>query len=289
MLNILDIITDWIKGILRDCIMGNLNGLFDQINSEVGEVAVNVGTTPAAWNAGVFSMIRSLSENVVVPIAGIILTFVLCYELITMIIDKNSFHDFETFTLYKWILKVFIAVYLVTHTFDITMAIFEAAQEIVRRSAGIITGSTSIDFAAAIGDVSTQVEAMEIGELMGLLVETLLLKLTMPILSLCVMLVLVGRMIEIYIYCSVGAIPFATMTNREWGQIGSNYLRGLVALGLQGFFIMICVAIYAVLVGQITSGSNLHLAIWQCAGYTVLLCFSLFKTGAVSRSILNAH
>ena len=289
MLNILDIITDWIKGILRDCIMGNLDGMFDQINSEVGEVAANVGTTPAAWNAGVFSMIRNLSDNVVVPIAGMVLTFVMCYELISMIIDRNNLHDFETFAIYKWIVKTFVAVYLVSHTFDITMAIFEMAQTVVQRSAGIITGSTSVDFAAALGDVSAQLDAMGIGELLGLLVETMLLKITMPILSLCVMLVLIGRMIEIYIYCSVGAIPFATMTNREWGQMGQNYLRGLVALGLQGFFIMICVAIYAVLIGQIGSGANLHAAIWQCAGYTVLLCFSLFKTGAVSKAILNAH
>ena len=289
MLNILDIITDWIKGILRDCIMGNLDGMFDQINSEIGEVAANVGTTPAAWNAGVFSMIRNLSDNVVVPIAGMVLTFVMCYELISMIIDRNNLHDFETFAIYKWIVKTFVAVYLVSHTFDITMAIFEMAQAVVQRSAGIITGSTSVDFAAALGDVSAQLDAMGIGELFGLLVETMLLKITMPILSLCVMLVLIGRMIEIYIYCSVGAIPFATMTNREWGQMGQNYLRGLVALGLQGFFIMICVAIYAVLISQIGSGANLHAAIWQCAGYTVLLCFSLFKTGAVSKAILNAH
>ena len=288
MLNILDIILDWIKQMLRDCIMGNLDGMFDQINTEVGEVAGNVGTTPEAWNSGVFSMIRSLSDNVVVPIAGIIITFVLCYELITMIIEKNNLHDFETFTLYKWIFKVFVAVYLVTHTFDITMAIFEVGQSVVQQSSGIISGSTSVDFAAALGDIEAQLETMEIGELFGLLVETMLLRITMPILSFCVMLVLVGRMIEIYIYCSVVAIPFATMTNRDWGQMGNNYLRGLVALGLQGFFIMICVAIYAVLIGQISSSGNIHIAIWQCAGYTVLLCFSLFKTGAISKSIFNA-
>lgn len=289
MLNILDIITDWIKEILRDCITGNLDGLFDQINTEVGEVATNVGTTPASWNAGVFSMIRNLSDNVVVPIAGVIITFVLCYELISMLMEKNNFHDFETFALYKWALKGVIAVYLVTHTFDITMAIFELAQNVVQQSAGIINGSTAIDFATAVGDIATQLETMEIGELFGLLVESMLLKITMPILSLCVMIVLVGRMIEIYIYCSVGAIPFATMTNRDWGQMGNNYLRGLVALGLQGFFIMICVAIYAVLVSQIGSAANIHEAIWKCAGYTVLLCFSLFKTSAVSRSIFNSH
>ena len=289
MLNILDTIQEWLKTILIECIMGNLSGMFDQINTQVGEVAAEVGKTPASWNAGVFSMIRNLSDNVVVPVAGLIITFVLTYELITMIIDRNNLHDFESFTIFKWIFKAFVAVYLVTHTFDITMAIFELGQHIVRQSAGIITGSTSIDFAAALGDVQGQLDAMGIGELIGLLVETLLLKITTPILSLCVMLVLVGRMVEIYIYCSVGAIPFATMTNREWGQMGQNYLRGLAALGLQGFFIMICVAIYAVLIGGIASGDNLHIAIWKCAGYTVLLCFSLFKTGAVSKSILNAH
>ena len=198
MLNILDIITDWIKEILRDCITGNLDGLFDQINTEVGEVATNVGTTPASWNAGVFSMIRNLSDNVVVPIAGVIITFVLCYELISMLMEKNNFHDFETFALYKWALKGVIAVYLVTHTFDITMAIFELAQNVVQQSAGIINGSTAIDFATAVGDIATQLETMEIGELFGLLVESMLLKITMPILSLCVMIVLVGRMVEIY-------------------------------------------------------------------------------------------
>ena len=289
MLNILDTIQEWLKSILIECILGNFSGMFDQINTQVGEVATEVGKTPAAWNAGVFSMIRNLSDNVVVPVAGLIITFVLTYELITMIIDRNNLHDFDTFTIYKWIFKAFVAVYLVTHTFDITIAIFELGQHIVQQSAGIITGSTSIDFAAALGDVEGQLDAMGIGELIGLLVETLLLRITSPILSLCVMLVLVGRMIEIYIYCSVGAIPFATMTNREWGQMGQNYLRGLAALGLQGFFIMICVAIYAVLIGGITGGSNLHISIWKCAGYTVLLCFSLFKTGAVSKSILNAH
>ena len=141
MLNILDIIADWIKGILRDCITGNLDGMYDQINQQVGEVSAQVGQTPAAWNAGVFSMIRNLSDNVVVPIAGVIITFVLTYELITMITEKNNLHDFETFMFFKWIFKAFVAVTLVTHTFDITMAIFELAQNVVQRSAGIISGT----------------------------------------------------------------------------------------------------------------------------------------------------
>lgn len=289
MLNILDQIGEWIKAFLIECITGNLSGLFDQVNSAVGDVAADVARTPQDWNAGVFSMIRSLSENVIVPIAGVILTFVLCYELISMLVEKNNLHDFDTFILYKWICKVFVAVYLVTHTFDITMAVFEVSQNVVRQSAGLINGNTAIDFDRIAGGLTAQLDTMGNGELFGLLVESVLIRITTPILSLCVMLVLVGRMVEIYIYCSVGAIPFATMTNREWGQMGNNYLRGLVALGLQGFFIMVCVAIYSVLVSNIAGAANLHTAIWSCAGYTLLLCFSLFKTSSISRSIFNAH
>ena len=289
MLNILDQIGQWIKEFLIECITGNLSGLFDQVNEAVGDVAADVGKTPQDWNAGVFSMIRSLSDNVIVPIAGMILTFVLCYELISMITEKNNMHDFDTFNIFKWIFKVFVATYLVTHTFDITMAIFELAQTIVQQSAGVITGNTSIQFDSVMGSLTAQLETMGNGELFGLLVETVLIRITTPILSVCVMLVLVGRMVEIYIYCSVGAIPFATMTNREWGQMGNNYLRGLVALGLQGFFIMVCIAVYSVLVSNIGSAANIHGAIWSCAGYTLLLCFSLFKTSSISRSIFNAH
>ena len=287
--NILDQIGEWIRAFLIECIKGNLSGLFDQVDRTVGDVAADVGKTPRDWNPGVFSMIRSLSDNVVVPVAGIILTFVLCYELISMIVEKNNLHDFDTFNLFKWIFKVYVAVYFVTHTFDITMAIFELSQNVVRQSAGVITGNTSIRFDAVLGSLPEQLETMGNGELFGLLLETALIRLTAPILSVCVMLVLVGRMVEIYIYCSEGATPFATMTNREWGQMGNNYLRGLVALGLQGFFIMVCLAVYSALVSGIGSAGNIHAAIWGCAGYTLLLCFSLFKTGTISRSIFNAH
>ena len=289
MQSIFDNIGQWIKGFLIECILGNLSGMFDQVNATVGTVAADVGRTPQAWTPGVFSMIRSLSDNVVVPVAGVILTFVLCYELISMIIEKNNLHDFDTFNLFKWMFKVFVAVYLVTHTFDITMGIFELSQDVVQQSSRLITGRTDIDFDAIAGNLTAQLDTMGNGELFGLLLETAAIKLTAPILSVCVMLVLVGRMVEIYIYCSIGAIPFATMANREWGQMGNNYLRGLVALGLQGFFIMVCLAVYSVLVSAIGSAANIHAAIWSCAGYTLLLCFSLFKTSSISRAIFNAH
>lgn len=290
MQDILEQIEEWIKTFLIDCIIGNLSGMFDSVNQKVGEIVNEVGKTPGDWNSGVFSIIQNLAENVVIPIAGLILTFVLCYELISMIIEKNNLHgDFETFMLFKWIFKTFVAVYLVTHTFDIVVAVFELGQNVVHQSAVLIGSDTALDFEAVMGGLMGELEAMEIGELFLLLIETSLIGLTMNALSICVMLVLVGRMIEIYIYCSIGPIPFATMVNREWGSMGNNYLRGLVALGLQGFFILVCVAVYTVLIQGIASAQNLHLAIWSCAGYTVLLCYSLFKTGNISKSIFNAH
>lgn len=283
-------IEEWIKEFLIDCITGNLTGMFDEVNAKVGEIATEVGKTPQSWNGGVFSMIQNLSETVIIPIAGLILTFVLCYELISMIIEKNNLHgDFDTFQLFKWIFKTFVATYIVTHTFDIVIAIFELSQNIVHQSAGVINGNTVLDFNAIIGDLTEQLENMEVGELFLLLIETSLVGLTMNAVSICATLVLLGRMVEIYIYCSIGAIPFSTMVNREWGSMGNNYLKGLVALGLQGFFIIVCVAIYTVLVQSIATAENLHIAIWTCAGYTILLCYSLFKTGSVSKSILNTH
>ena len=290
MQNILEQIEQWIKEFLIDCITGNLTGMFDEVNSKVGEIATEVGKTPQLWNSGVFSMIQNLSETVIIPIAGLIVTFVLCYELIGMIIEKNNLHgDFDTFQLFKWIFKTFVATYIVTHTFDIVIAVFELSQNIVNQSATVINGNTAIEFNTIIGDLTEQLENMEVGELFLLLIETSLVGVTMNAVSICVTLVLLGRMIEIYVYCSIGAIPFSTMTNREWGSMGNNYLKGLVALGLQGFFIMVCVAIYTVLVQNIATAENLHIAIWTCAGYTILLCYSLFKTGSVSKSILNAH
>jgi len=282
-------ITEWLKGLLIEGIMGNLTGLFDTVNTRVGEIAVQVGTPPAAWNAGVFSLIRQISETVILPIAGLILTFVATYELIQMLIDRNNLHDVDTSMFFKWVFKAFVAVYLVTHTFDITMAVFDMAQHVVSGAAGVIGGSTEIDVAAALASMQSGLDAMEIPELLLLVMETSLVSLCMKIMSVLITVILYGRMIEIYLYCSVSPIPFATMTNREWGQIGNNYLKSLFAIGFQGFLIMICVGIYAVLVNNMIIADNLHSAIFSLAAYTVILCFSLFKSGALAKSIFSAH
>lgn len=289
MKGILDSINEWIKGILIGAINGNLSTMFGDVNEKVGSIAGEVGQTPQGWNASIFSMIRTLSENIIVPIAGLVITYVLCYELITMITDKNNMHDVDTFMFFKWFFKSWVAVYLVTHTFNITMAVFELAQHVVGGAAGVIGNSTSINVNAALSAMQSQLGSMEIPELLLLVMETSLVSLCMKIMSILITVILYGRMIEIYLYCSVAPIPFATMTNREWGQIGNNYLRSLFALGFQGFLIMICVGIYAVLVNSMIIANNLHSAIFSLASYTVILCFSLFKSGALAKSIFNAH
>ena len=282
-------IEDWFRGILTDGILSNLSGLFDSVNTEVGEIAAELGTTPQGWNAGIFNMIRSLSENVVVPIAGVIITFVMCYELIQLVIEKNNMHDFETFIFFKWIFKTFIAVLIVTNTWNIVMGVFDVTQSVVNQSAGVIIGNTSIDITSVIADLETQLEAMNLGALFGLWFQSLFVGLTMKALSICIMLVIYGRMIEIYLVTSVAPIPMATMINHEWGSVGQNYLKSLLALGFQAFLIMVCVGIYSVLVQTIAVTGDVSGAIWACMGYTVLLCFTLFKTGRLAKSIFGAH
>jgi hypothetical protein len=287
MFGLFDAIADWFRGLLIDGIMSNFTGMFNEVNDKVGEIATQVGQTPAGWNAGVFNLIKTLSDAVILPIAGMILTFVLTYELIHMIIEKNNMHDFDTFIVYKWIFKTFCAVYILTHTFDIVMAVFGLAQNVVNRSADVISGSLNIDFALA--NLEEQLQAMGTGGLIGLYFQSAILGLAMNIMSLCIFIIIYGRMIEIYLTISVAPIPLSTMVNREWGQIGNNYLKALFALAFQGFLIMVCVAIYAILLQQIATASNVHAAVWGCAGMSVLLCFTLFKTGSMSKSLFNAH
>ena len=289
MQSILDAINEWIKEILLGAINGNLSTMFGDVNEKVGTIAAEVGQTPQGWNASIFSMVQTLSENVIVPIAGLVITYVLCYELISMIVEKNNMHEMDTFMFFKWFFKAWVAVFLVTHTFDITMAVFDIAQHVVSGASGVISGSTSIDAAAALSSMQAGLEAMEIPELLLLVIETGLVSLCMKIMSVLITVILYGRMIEIYLYCSVAPIPFATMTNREWGQVGNNYLKSLLALGFQGFLIMICVAIYAVLVNNMIIADSLHSAIFSFAAYTVLLCFNLMKSGSLAKSIFAAH
>ena len=289
MQSILDKLAEWLKELLISGILGNLSGMFDTVNTKVGEIAGEVGMTPSALNGGVFNLIRSLSETVIIPIAGIILTFVMCYELIQLVIEKNNLHDVDTWIFFKWIFKTFVAVFLVTNTWNIVMAIFDVAQNVVSQSGGIISGSTSIDLSTAIPDMEAQLEAMDLGPLLGLWFQSMVVGLTMNILSICIFLVVYGRMIEIYLVTSVGPIPFATMSNREWSSVGQNYLKSLIALGFQAFLIMICVGIYAVLIQEISTADNISAAIWGCMGYTVLLCFTLFKTGSMAKGIFSAH
>ena len=283
-----DWLTDWIKGLLIEGIMGNLTGLFDTVNTRVGEIAVQVGTTPAAWNAGVFSLIRQLSETVILPIAGLILTFVATYELIQLIIEKNSLHDLDYWIFFKWIFKTAAAILILSNTFNIVMAVFDMSQSVIANAAGLVRSSTDIS-ASMLDNLESTLEAMEVGPLLGLRLQSVLIHITMLALNIIIFVIVYGRMIEIYLLTSLAPIPVATLSNREIGSMGQNYLKSLFAVGFQGLLILVCVAIYAVLVqGIATSGDPIG-AIWSCIGYTVLLCFTLFKTGSVAKSIFGAH
>ena len=281
-------ITEWLKGLLIEGIMGNLEGLFDTVNTRVGEISVQVGTTPAAWNAGVFSLIRQLSETVILPIAGLILTFVATYELIQMILEKNNMHEFDVANIYKWVFKTTCAILILSNTFNIVMAVFDVSQSVIASAAGIVTGATNIT-PDMLADLEMTLETMELGPLLGLFLQSFLIKLTMLALNIFIFVIVYGRMIEIYLLTSLAPIPVATLSNRELGAMGQNYLRSLFAVGFQGMLILVCVAIYAVLIqGIATSGDPIG-AIWGCIGYTVLLCFMLMKTGTISKSIFSAH
>ena len=288
MQSIFDAITEWLKGLLVEGIMGNLGGLFTGVNEQVGEIAAQVGMTPAAWNAGVFSMIRQLSETVILPIAGLVLTFVMTYELIQMLIDHNNLHNFDTWIFFKWIFKTFVAVLILSNTFNIVMAVFDVSQQVIQQSAGLIQGSTAVT-PDVLNDMQTQLEAMELGPLLGIFLQSFFVQFTMTALIIVIFVIVYGRMIEIYMMVSLAPVPMATWGNHEQSHVGQNYLRSLFALGFQGFLILICVAIYAVLLQNVAISGDAINSIWSIVGYTVLLCFTLFKTGSVARSILGAH
>ena len=281
-------IGEWIKDWLISGIMNLLTGLFDSVNTQVGNIATQVQTSPANFSPGVFSMIRAVSESVIIPIAGLILTFIACYELIQMIIEHNNLANFETWIFFKWVFKTFVAVTLITNTFNIVMAVFDVAQHVINGAGGLIAGNTAVD-ATAFASMQDTLEAMEIGPLFALFLQCLVVQLTTKILSVLIFVIVYGRMIEIYLMTSLAPIPFSTFGNREQSMVGQNYLRSLLALGFQGFLIMICVGIYAVLIQGVSISDDIIGSIWGILGYTVLLCFTLFKTGTLAKSVFSAH
>ena len=286
---ILDWLEEWFKGVLIDGITSNLTGLFDTVNGKVGEIAADVGATPQDWNSGVFNMLRSLSETVIVPIAGAILALIMCYELIQLIAERNSMHDMDSWMLFRWVFKSAAAIILVSNTWNIVMGVFDLTQSVVNQSAGVIIGNTSIDITAVVTDLENRLSDMDIGGLLGLWFQSLFVGLTMNILSICIMLVVYGRLIEIYLVTSLGPIPLATIGNSEWRGMGQGYLKSLFSLGFQAFLIMVVTGIYAVLIQNIALDGDVSGAIWGCMGYTVLLCFCLFKTGSIAKAVFAAH
>jgi len=286
--SILQSIEDWFRGLLVSGIMNNLTNTFDSVNNQVGQIASEVGQTPANFSPAIFNMIQNLSENVIMPIAGIFLTFIACYELIQLVISHNNLANFETWIFWKWIFKTFVAVTLITNTMNITMAVFDVAQHVVNQAGGIIGSTTAID-ASTLATMQSTLEAMDIGPLLSIYLQSFVVQFLMYILSALIFVIVYARMIEIYLMVSLAPIPFSTFGNREQSMIGQNYLRSLFALGFQGFLIMVCVGIYAVLIQSVAFSSDIIGSLWGVMGYTILLAFTLFKTGAVAKSIVHAH
>ena len=284
---LLNTLTEWLKELLAGAIASNLTGMVDSVNTKVGDIAAQVGQTPQGWNSGIFSMIQNLSNNVILPIAGIILALVKTMEVIRIIMDKNNMHDFDTWSILMWVFKTACAILIVSNTWNIVMAVFDVSQTVVNNAAGMIVGNTDIELVTE--GLEETLMAMELSSLIGLWFQSMIVGVTMHILSIIIMLICFGRMIEIYLVTSVAPIPMATMMNHEWSQMGQNYLRSLFALAFQGFLIIVCVAIYAVLVQNMVVESDISMAIWTVMGYTVLLCFTLFKTSSLAKSVFNAH
>ena len=282
-------ITDWLRGILVDGILSNLSGMFDTVNEKVGEISGQVGLTPQAWNGGIYSMIRNLSETVVLPIAGIMLAAIMTIELIQLITERNNMQDVDTWMFFKWVFKTACAILIVTNTWNIVMGVFDVAQSLVNSASGVISSDASVDITSIITDLEARLMEMDLGPLFGLWFQSLFVGICTWALSICIMIVIYGRMIEIYLVTSIAPVPMATMLGKEWGGMGPNYLRSLFALGFQALLIIVCVAIYAVLVQNIAVGTDITKAIWTCMGYTVLLCFTLFKTGSLAKSVFAAH
>ena len=287
---VLNSIAEWLKEILVGGIVSNLSGMFDSVNSQVGEIAGQVGATPQAWNGTIYSMVRTLSDNVIIPIAGVILAFVMTLELIQLVSDKNNMHgDVDTWMFFKWIFKTACAVLIVTNTWNIVMGVFDVGQSVVNSAAGVIVSDASIDINTVVVDLEERLMEMDIGPLFGLWFQSLFVGICTWALTICIFIITYGRMIEIYLVTSVAPIPMATMVSKESGNMGQNYLRSLFALAFQAFLIIVCVAIYAALVRNIAVDTDISYAIWTCMGYTVLLCFTLFKTGSMAKSIFSAH
>jgi len=286
---LIDLINDWLRSILIETNMGSFETMFGNVNASVQDVAYQVGQTPQDWNISIFTMVRSLSETVILPIAGIILTFILCHELIQLVLEKNNLQDFDTFNIYRWIFKTFVAVFILTNTWNIVMAVFDLAQNVINQSAGLITDDLALGGADMMEGIREQLEEMTLGPLIGLFFQIQIVGLLMEIMAVVITIIVWGRMIEIFLVTSIAPIPLSTMVNQQWGQIGNNYLKSLFALAFQGFLIMICMAIYAVLVANFVVSGTMTTTIWSMVAYTALLCFMLLKSGGLTKSVFSAN
>lgn len=280
---------------LIESIMSQLEGMFDTTNEMIGDIAGLVGETPMDWNAGIFNMVVQIADNAILPVAGVILAGVLTYELVQILIERNNNTDFDIVVIYKWLFKAAICVTLLTSVFAIVGGIFEIAQAAILEAGVAIVAADPLS-AGSLDDVRAVLEnetLHSIGSLMAIAIQMFMLPFIFHLMRIVIWVVILGRFVEIYLAIAIAPIPFATFANREWASIGQNYVKTLAAYGLQGMLIMICVGIYAVLMGDFTAALadptvGFMSAIWMALGYGVLLCFAILKVPGLAKSLLGA-
>lgn len=280
-------IGEWLKSGLAESCAYRITNLFTAWNEQVAKIAENVSQTPQEWNAEIYNMVQVLSETLIMPIACVILTFIVTYDLLSMVMEKNNMKDFDIAMLFKWMLKTAIAVVLVSNTFEIIMAIFEVSQYVIDSSVDIIIkGSTDIKM--TIENLEEQLVAMGFFDLIGLWIGTFVIQACIWVMVIIINLIVYYRMISIYIMISLAPIPIACITSREYGSIGVNFIKSLCAVGLQGFLIMICLSMYSVMIAALPTTDNIWLAMLGTVFLAVALCVALTKTNSLAKMMLGA-
>lgn len=297
--------TNVLAGASSSAIDSALNLFKNGLNSDsiVGDALT---TTPNAYEGGdIFLIIDNICDNIVAPIGGMILVIILLYELISVVIGGNNFREFDTSIFFKWIFKCLCGVILISHTSDIIIGVFSMGSGITKDALELaVTGDVITEEIATIaGDIQTMLTTQCEGE-WGILVTFLLFSLIMWIAVVAslviVMLVIISRMIEAFMYISIAPIPMSTFMNKEWGTIGNNWLRNLLAIAFQGVFIVVAIALFqtmftvtlqGMLEVDLTDGASidLYFNMILCIVWAIALCFTVFRSSSVSKSVFNAH
>ncbi len=292
----------WIKGILADTVCSNLRSMMETIQTLTVGLDSELALSPDSYNADMWSMLQNVIDSAIVPVASLVLTAIMCLELISWLNEQNNMRTTGDIMaqFVKFIVRLFIGVLLVQKSYDITLWVFRLSNFVIFNAIGTINTSISADIlsGSSLEAIKETLVTLEIGDLLTIIGVSFLASLATVIIQAAAWIVILGRVIQIYMYCSVGAIPYATLTHKETSGIGKNYLLNLAALGFQGFFMLIAIAMYGYLINDAISKLDpgdlvspmgfisFVLKLLCCGG---ALLFTLIGSKSLSKSIFNAH